>query len=96
MNNHLSVVGYLLQKGELQKARDYFDKISVYMQTANRKFCENSVVNAVLNAKYNLMTDAKLMDFFISVLISFCLSTMSVFVHCLPTHWTMRLKHVKK
>ena len=64
MNNHLSVVGYLLQKGELQKARDYFDKISVYMQTANRKFCENSVVNAVLNAKYNLMTDAKIDGFF--------------------------------
>ena len=64
MNNHPSVVGYLLQKGELQKARDYFDKISVYMQTANRKFCENSVVNAVLNAKYNLMTDAKIDGFF--------------------------------
>lgn len=64
MNNHLSVVGYLLQKGELQKARDYFDKISVYMQTANRKFCENSVVNAVLNAKYHLMTDAKIDGFF--------------------------------
>ena len=64
MNNHLSVVGYLLQKGERQKARDYFDKISVYMQTANRKFCENSVVNAVLNAKYNLMTDAKIDGFF--------------------------------
>lgn len=64
MNNHLSVVGYLLQKGELQKARDYFDKISVYMQTANRKFCKNSVVNAVLNAKYNLMTDAKIDGFF--------------------------------
>ena len=64
MNNHLSVVGYILQKGELQKARDYFDKISVYMQTANRKFCENSVVNAVLNAKYNLMTDAKIDGFF--------------------------------
>lgn len=64
MNNHLSVVGYLLQKGELQKARDYFDKISVYMQTANRKFCENSVVNAVLNAKYNLMTDTKIDGFF--------------------------------
>lgn len=64
MNNHLSVVGYLLQKGELQKARDYFDKISVYMQTANRKFCENSVVNAVLNAKYNLMTNAKIDGFF--------------------------------
>lgn len=64
MNNHLSVVGYLLQKGELQKARDYFDKISVYMQTANRKFCENSVVNALLNAKYNLMTDAKIDGFF--------------------------------
>lgn len=64
MNNHLSVVGYLLQKGELRKARDYFDKISVYMQTANRKFCENSVVNAVLNAKYNLMTDAKIDGFF--------------------------------
>ena len=48
MNNHLSVVGYLLQKGELQKARDYFDKISVYMQNCQS---QNSVKNSVVKCR---------------------------------------------
>lgn len=63
MNNHLSVVGTLLDKGNLSEAKEYFSNISGYMQTANRKFCQNSVVNAVINAKYQMMTNASIATF---------------------------------
>ena len=60
MNNHLSVVGNLLDKGNLTEAKEYFRSISGYMQTANRRFCQNSIVNAVINAKYQMMTSASI------------------------------------
>lgn len=64
MNNHLSVVGHLLDEGNLLEAREYFNGISGYMQASNRKFCQNSVVNAVINAKYQMMTKASIDVFF--------------------------------
>lgn len=63
MNNHLSVVGNLLDKGNLTEAKEYFSSISGYMQTSNRRFCQNSVVNAVINAKYQMMTSASIDSF---------------------------------
>lgn len=66
MNNHLSVVGNLLDEGNLLEAKEYFNSISGYMQTANRKFCQNSVVNAVINAKYQLMTNSSI-DMFLNI-----------------------------
>lgn len=66
MNNHLSIVGSLLEEGNLSGAKEYFGSISGYMQTANRKFCRNSVVNAVINAKYQMMMDAS-MDAFLNI-----------------------------
>ena len=66
MNNHLSVVGNLLDKGNLTEAKEYFRSISGYMQTANRRFCQNSVVNAVINAKYQMMTSASI-DAFLNI-----------------------------
>ena len=64
MNNHLSVVGRLLQEENIPKAKEYFEKMASEIRTANRKFCENSVVNAVLNAKYQKMTEASIDGFF--------------------------------
>ena len=64
MNNHLSVVGRLLQEENIPKAKEYFEKMASEIRTANRKFCENSVVNAVLNAKYQKMLDASIDGFF--------------------------------
>ena len=69
MNNHLSVVGRLLQEENIPKAKEYFEKMASEIRTANRKFCENSVVNAVLNAKYQKMTEASIDGFLTSVLI---------------------------
>lgn len=66
MNNHLSVVGNLLDEGDFSEAKEYFRSISGYMQTVNRKFCRNSVVNAVLNVKYQMMTDA-FIDAFLNI-----------------------------
>ena len=66
VNNHLSVVGNLLDEGDFSEAKEYFRSISGYMQTANRKFCRNSVVNAVINVKYQMMTDA-FIDAFLNI-----------------------------
>lgn len=66
MNNHLSVVGTLLDEGKLSEAKEYFSNISGYMQTTNRKFCQNSAVNAVINAKYQLMMNASI-DTFLNI-----------------------------
>lgn len=66
MNNHLSIVGSLLEEGNLSGAKEYFGSISGYMQTANRKFCRNNVVNAVINAKYQMVMDAS-MDAFLNI-----------------------------
>ena len=64
INNHLAVVGQLLSEENFAQAQAYFHEISDYMQVSNRKFCENSVVNAVLNAKYQLLTEAEIDAFF--------------------------------
>lgn len=64
LNNHLAVVEQLLQEKDIPTATKYFEKMASDIRTANRKFCENSVVNAVLNAKYQQMTDASIDGFF--------------------------------
>lgn len=64
MNSHLAVVGELLKKGDAEKAEAYFAQISDSIQSANRKFCKNSVVNAVLNARYSLMLESQIDGFF--------------------------------
>lgn len=66
MNNHLSIVGNLLDDGNLSEAKEYFNNLSGYMQIANRKFCQSSVVNAVINAKYQMMVNASI-DTFLNI-----------------------------
>lgn len=66
MNNHLSVVGILLDEGKLSEAKEYFSSISGYIQTSNKTFCQNSVVNAVINAKYQMMVNASI-DTFLNI-----------------------------
>lgn len=64
LNHHLAVVGQLLENGNTNEAKAYFAKISGSIQTASRRFCANSVVNAVLNAKYALAKEAGIDLFF--------------------------------
>lgn len=66
MNNHLSIIGNLLDEGNLLEAKEYFSSISGYMKTTNKKFCQNSVVNAVINAKYQMMINASI-DTFLNI-----------------------------
>ncbi len=53
MNNHLSVLEGLLEKGDIQDAMEYFKDLEKHVRTGTRRFCKDSIVNAVLNAKYN-------------------------------------------
>lgn len=64
MNSHLSVAGQLLEEGEAEKAQAYLAELSGIVCTASRRFCQNSIVNAVLNARYSQMLDAGIDVFF--------------------------------
>lgn len=54
MRNHLNVLQVFLKDGETCQARDYLSRLSDEFQTDLRSFCENPIINAVLNAKYHL------------------------------------------
>ena len=54
MRNHLGVVGGLLEAGETLEARQYLDELTATTAATTRTYCANSVVNAVINAKFNL------------------------------------------
>lgn len=64
MNNHLGVIKSLLVSGSPREAEAYFKEISAQTAGANRVFCKNSIVNAVLNAKYNQIIKADIDCFF--------------------------------
>lgn len=53
MNHHLSVIKALLYDGQYEKANRYLDDLTEFSTIQNRCFCESSILNAVLNAKYN-------------------------------------------
>lgn len=52
MNHHLSVLSSFFQDGQLDKARSFLAALSLQLDTNTRTFCSNSIVNAVINAKY--------------------------------------------
>ena len=64
MNNHLSVIEGLLKKGDIQNALEYFEDLAGHVRTGTRRFCKDSIVNAVLNAKYTAAEDAAIDSFF--------------------------------
>lgn len=64
MNNHLSVIGTFLEHDYKIEAREYFQNLSGQFSVHNRVFCKNSIVNAVLNSKYNLAVGNKIDCFF--------------------------------
>lgn len=53
MRNHLSVIRSMFDSGDRTEAEAYFKELDAQMMAANRIFCKNSIINAVLNAKYN-------------------------------------------
>lgn len=64
MNNHLGVIQSLFLSGSKEEAAQYMKELETQMAVRTRVFCKNSIVNAVLNAKYNLMADYKIYSFF--------------------------------
>lgn len=64
LNSQLAAAGSLLDEGRLAEARTYFDSLSNYVTAGSRTFCKNSLVNAVLNARYNVILEEKIDDFF--------------------------------
>lgn len=64
MNNHFSVVAELLEEGNEEAAKEYFQKLSGELRARGRSFCKNSIVNAVLNSKYNRAMEAEIDCFF--------------------------------
>lgn len=54
MNHHLSIINSFLNKDNLQEARNYFNLLSNHIEVSNREFCKNSIINALINSKYNL------------------------------------------
>lgn len=64
MNNHLSVICSFLEYDNLEGAKDYFNGLSDKFNISNRVFCKNSIVNAVINSKYNLAIQNQIDCFF--------------------------------
>lgn len=53
MKNHLAVLKELLIQGQTEEASRYLDRLTGYMETTVRRFCDDDTVNALLNIKYN-------------------------------------------
>ena len=64
MNNHLTAIGACLKQGNTEEALQYFDGLSQTASVTGRSFCTNGLVNAMLNAKYNLALEKGLEPFF--------------------------------
>ena len=64
MNNHLAAVGGLLEQEKTEEALEYLHGLYEHMQTGSRRFCTNSIVNALLNLKYNAALEAEIDAFF--------------------------------
>lgn len=64
MNNHLGVIQTFIENGHIDKAKGYFESLYEKFRVGNRQFCQNSIVNAVINAKYNLALENNIDCFF--------------------------------
>lgn len=57
MNNHFGVMLNLIREEKSEAAEEYLANLTQQHILSNRIFCKNTIVNAVLNAKYQLMQD---------------------------------------
>ena len=64
MNNHFAVAESLLKSGKTEEALEYLEKLAGYVETGNRRFCENNIINALLNAKYSQAAEQGIDCFF--------------------------------
>lgn len=67
MNNHLNILSNYVTRGEAKDAREYLEKLRINSPvTTNKTFCQNSLVNAVINNKYSTMLE-KDIDFDVNI-----------------------------
>lgn len=66
MQNHLNVIASLLAEDKKEEAENYIEQFSDRLPSGNREFSRNSIVNSVLNYKYN-MAILKNIDCFFNV-----------------------------
>ncbi|MCI9440842.1 MAG: GHKL domain-containing protein [Ruminococcus sp.] len=64
MNNHLSTIQALFRSGRQEEAEQYLQEIEGELAVRSRVFCKNSIINAILNAKYNLALEHHIDSFF--------------------------------
>lgn len=64
MKNHLNIIGSLIEDQDFNNAKKYFTSLSGEFETSARSFCRNSIVNAVLNSKYNRAVQHQIDCFF--------------------------------
>lgn len=64
MNHHLSVIATLIEADEYEKTQDYFNQLSSH----GKVFCQNSLVNAVINSKYSKFQEQGI-DIFLNIAI---------------------------
>lgn len=58
IHNHFIVAAGLLEEEKPEEAAAYIQKLSGQFASKGRVFCKNSIVNAVVNAKYNRACEA--------------------------------------
>ncbi|MGF6366376.1 two-component system sensor histidine kinase AgrC [Aequitasia blattaphilus] len=69
MNNHLNVIGSFIRDRNLEDASAYFSQLSDTLEgvnQGNKVFCNNSILNALLNAKYALALEKEI-DTFVNI-----------------------------
>jgi hypothetical protein len=54
MKHHLDVIGTFLRDEDVEQAKEYYQSLAGKFDSSTYVFCKNSIVNAVLNVKYNL------------------------------------------
>ncbi len=64
MNNNLGIIQTFIESENLLGAKNYYLSLSEKFRVSNREFCKNSIVNAVINSKYNLAMDNSIDCFF--------------------------------
>lgn len=64
MNNQFSVVSELLEEGKEAAAKEYFRSLLGQLRSKSRTFCRDSIVNAVINSKYNRAVEQGIDCFF--------------------------------
>ncbi|BCN29102.1 hypothetical protein bsdtb5_03970 [Anaeromicropila herbilytica] len=65
MKNHLNVIHTFLANQETKQASEYLSNLSDEFATDQQMFCQNSIINAILNTKYILAKEHHIKCYFL-------------------------------